>query len=125
MDEIGNILLAIWNAAAWIVDHWQMIALIFGSTIGTPVVTVWIAKLGCIVPILNKVRLSMEGDHTIGDTEAATLFWMIVTRFLGFWPTVNLKVLDYAPNQQVALLKGYKFVDASYRPEVVAVENGK
>ena len=124
MDSIGNILLAIWNGAVWLVDHWEMIGLILGSLIGTWG-SVWTAKLGCIIPILNKVRLSMKDDHTIVDTEAATLFWVIITRFLGFWPTVNHKVLDYAPEQQIAILKGYKFCDPAYRPEVAAVENGK
>ncbi len=124
MEQIGNILLSIWNGAVWLVDHWDIIGLIFASTIGSTVGVSWLTKFGCLIPILNKVRLSMK-DHTIGDTEAATLFWMMVSRFLGFWPTINMKVLDYAPDQQIALLKGYKFCDPAYRPEIVAVENGK
>ena len=124
MDAVGNILLTIWNGAVWLVDHWEMIGLIFGSLFGSTVGVSWLAKFGCLLTILNKVRLSMK-DHAIGDTEAATLFWMIVSRFLGFWPTVNHEVFNYAPDQQIAILKGYKFCDPAYRPEVAAVENGK
>ena len=83
----------------------------------------FLAKFVRLVAILGKVRLSMK-DRTVGDTEAATIFWMIVSILLGFWPTVNHAVLDYAPDQQIAILKGYKFCAPAYRPEVAAVKNG-
>ena len=124
MEQIGNILLTIWNGIVWLVDHWEMIGLILGSVFGSTVGVSWLAKFGCLLTILNKVRLSMK-DHTIGDTEAATFFWIIVTLFLGFWPTVNHKVLDCAPDQQVGYLKGLGICKPDYRPEIAAVKNGK
>lgn len=123
MDEIGNILLAIWNAAVWLVDHYDVIGLIVGPFLA-PVLYTISMRFKHTWAILRKVKLVMK-DRVIGDTEAATIFWMLVSVLLGYWHNVNEKVLDYAPDQQVALLKGYKFVDASYRPEVAAVENGK
>jgi len=118
VDEIGSILLQAWNGAVWLVDHWEIIGLIVG-----PYLLTWTAKFVRLVAILGKVRLSMK-DRTVGDTEAATIFWMIVSILLGFWPTVNHAVLDYAPDQQIAILKGYKFCAPAYRPEVAAVKNG-
>ncbi len=110
MDQIISLL-------DWVSDHWVLAIAI------APVLYSVLGKLGRAGAILIQLGRAMK-DKQIGDTEMATIAWMLVSVVLGLTPHVSYKLLDFCPDQQIALLKGKGFIIVSYRPEVAAVVNG-
>lgn len=110
MDQINSFIDLIYN-------HWAAVLVI------APFLYSIIGKLGRAGIIMIQVGRAMK-DRTIGDTEAATIFWMLISVLLGLTPHVSYRLLDFCPDQQVAILKGRGFIVGSYRPEVEAATNG-
>ncbi len=108
-------LVAVFN---WSVDNWQ-VALTLFPILGT-LLTSLLGKLGRGGVILLFLAAALK-DHTLTDEEAATFVWMLAAVMLGFWFNASKWVLDYAPDHQIAMLKGKKFIPDTYRPEVQAV----
>lgn len=102
----------------WCVENWQ-VALTLFPILGT-VLTSILGKLGRGGVILLFLAAALK-DHTLTDEEAATFVWMLAAVMLGFWFNASKWVLDYAPDHQIAMLKGKKFIPDTYRPEVQAV----
>ncbi|MBU8921250.1 MAG: hypothetical protein KOO63_05475 [Bacteroidales bacterium] len=102
----------------WAVDNWAMLAASF------PVLAAalaWVAhRIGKLGPIIMELYHVLK-DKEASDKEIATIVWMFAAVLVGLFSKPSYKVLNYAPDHQIALLKAKQFIPASYRPEVKAV----
>ena len=101
----------------WAVDNWATLAASF------PVLAAalaWVAhRIGKLGPIIMELYHALK-DKEASDREIATVVWMFFSVLIGLFSKPNYKVLAYAPDHQIALLKAKKFIPASYRPKVRA-----
>lgn len=102
----------------WIIDNWQAALALF-PVLGTVIVSL-LGKLGRVGVIIWDLAAALK-DHVLSDEEAACFVWMLAAVVFGPWFNVSKRVLDFAPDHQIAMLKGKKFIPDTYRPEVQAV----
>ncbi len=99
------------------VDNWGKLATAFPVLIA---VLAWVVdRLGKLWPITKELYRALH-DKELSDRELATIVWMLAATLIGLTSKPNYKLLGYAPDHQIALLKARKFIPASYRPRVRA-----
>ncbi len=101
----------------WVVDNWVTLAASFPVLAA---VLAWaVDRLGKLWPIVKELYRALH-DKELSDRELATIVWMLAATLIGLTSKPNYKLLAYAPDHQIALLKARKFIPASYRPKVRA-----
>jgi hypothetical protein len=106
-----------WLAGAfnWCIEHWEMMVTLF-PVLGLAL-TWLVKKFGRPMVILGGLVKDLQ-DHKLTDAEIACRVWQALSVVLGKWWNVSTWVLDYAPDHQISMLKGQKFIPLEYRPEV-------
>lgn len=105
----------------WITDNWKIVVTLFPAVAAA--VAYITKRLGKAWPIMVEFVHAIK-DKEASDKEIATLVWMLLCTLWGLWSTPSVRILNYMPDHQVAILKAKNFIDASYRPAVKAAHTG-